>query len=90
MAVNVPNPGLYVQQLGSHATAFRDSLQALLNDAAYLNAQGGASFLQNSLGMAPADATAVVTVIGAVIPSNTTVQAVQAFIASTEFLWGGN
>ena len=89
MAVNVPNPGSYQAQPGQHCIQFRDSLQALINDAAYLNAMGGAAFLTGSLGMSATDAANVVAAIGVVTPANGTVQAVQAFITSTEFLWSG-
>lgn len=90
MAVNAPNPGVYFQTLGAHATAFRDALKNLLNDAAYLNAMGGAAFLEAApFSLSAADAQQVVNTIGAVVPANATVQAVQAFIASTEFIWGG-
>lgn len=89
MAVNVPNTSVYTSQLGQHCTAFRDALQALLNDAAYLNAMGGTSFLETTLGIDATDAQEIVNVVGAVTPSNTTVQAIQGWINSTEFLWGG-
>lgn len=90
MAVNTPNPGLYFANLGTHAVALREALQNLLNDAAYLQAMGGAAFLQAApFSLAPADAAAIVATIGAVTPSNSVVQQIQAFIANTEFLWGG-
>jgi len=90
MAVNVPNPGIYQQQLGQHVTAFRDALQALLNDAAYLNSMGGATFLQAPpFSLAAADAQLIVSTIGAVTPANAVVQQIEAFLVSTEPLWGG-
>jgi hypothetical protein len=89
MAVNVPNPGIYQSQLGQHCVNLRDALQQLLNDAAYLNSMGGQSFLTGPMAMASADATAIVGVIGAVTPSNATVQSLQGWLATTEFLWGG-
>ena len=90
MSVNVPNSGLYMQGLGQHVVQFRDALQALLNDAAYLNSMGGQTFLTGQMGVSPADAATIVGTIGAVTPSNTVVQQIQAFLASTEPLWGGN
>jgi hypothetical protein len=93
VAVNVPNPGLYVQGLGEHLTQFRNALQQLLNDAAYLNAMGGTAFLEAAypagIGLAAADAATVENAISIVVPSNSTVQAIQAYLASTEQLWGG-
>lgn len=90
MAVNVPNPGNYFGNLGQHVVTFREALHVLLNDAAYLNAMGGAAFLQAApFSLSAADAQAVMSTIGAVVPGNSTVQALQAFIAQTEPLWGG-
>ena len=90
MAINVPNPGIYFSTLGAHAVAFREALQDLLNDAAYLQAMGGATFLEAApFSLSAADAAVVVNTIGAVIPTNPTVEAIQAFLASTEPLWGG-
>lgn len=89
MAVNTPPPSSYQVNLGAHVVAFRDALQVLLNDAAYLNSMGGATFLETTMGMSAADAQTVVSTIGAVTPGNSTVQSIQAFLASTETLWGG-
>lgn len=92
MAVNVPNPGVWQQQLGNQCTTFRDALQALLNEAAWLSAVGGATFLTTAqpdgLGLSQADADAIMTTIGAVTPANSTVQAIQTWLDSTQFLWG--
>lgn len=90
MAVNTPNPGTYFGDLGAHLVAFRDSLQRLINDAAYLNAAGGAAFLQAApFNLTTTDAQLVVSTVGAVTPANSVVQQIQAFLASTEPLWGG-
>lgn len=91
VTVNVPNPGVYQQQIGQHITAFRDDLQRLLNDAAYLNSVGGAAFLTAPpFNLSAADANLIVSTVGAVTPANATVQSIQAFLASTEPLWGGS
>jgi hypothetical protein len=91
MAVNVPNPGSYMGLLGGHCTAFRDALNNLINDAAYLQSMGGATFLEAApFNLSPTDAAVVMSTIGVVTPTNTTVVTLQAFIASTEPLWGGN
>ena len=88
--INAPNPGVYFQTLGAHAVAFREALQNLLNDAAYLQSMGGIAFLEAApFSLSPTDAQLIMNTIGAVVPSNTTVQAVQAFINTTEPLWGG-
>lgn len=94
MAVNVPQSAGYQQQLGFHCTQFRNALQQIMNDAAWLNSMGGATFLEaaapNGLGLSTADATAIMTAIGVVTPQNATVQSIQAWLATTQFLWGGS
>lgn len=93
MAVNVPNSSLYQQQLSDHAVAFREALDDLLHDASYLTSMGGATFLTaavpNGIGLSSPDATLIMNTIGAVVPANATVQALQAWIDSTRQLWGG-
>lgn len=89
-AVNLPNPGNYQAQLGGHVIAFREALQDLINDALYLNAQGGVAFLEAApFNLSAADATLIMNTVGAVTTANTTVQAIQAFLVQTEPLWGG-
>lgn len=87
MSVNLPNPALYQAQLGQHCTAFRNALNDLIQDATYLNGNGGISLLE-SLGIAPTDAQQIVSVIGSVTNTNPVVQSVETFIQSTVFLWG--
>lgn len=90
MAVNTPNPGVYFQQLGSDVTNFRDALARLINDGKYLNSIGGSAALQAApFNLSPQDAANVMNTVGTVTPTNATVVSVQAFIDSTEFLWGG-
>ena len=90
MAVNVPNTGNYQQQIGQHITTFRDALQVLLNDAAWLNSMGGAAFLTSAqMGLSQTDADKIVSTVGAVTPQSTVVQQIQAFLANTQPLWGG-
>lgn len=90
MAINVPNPGAFESMLGQHVTQFRDALQALINDAAYLTSMGGAAFLEAApFSMTAQDAQVVMNTIGTVTPSNPTVATLQAFIGTTEPLWGG-
>ena|SRR6202035_2510264 len=94
MAINVPNPGSYQQQLGAHLVALREAINDLVQDGTYLNAMGGAAFLEaaapNGMGFAPADATNIVNVIGAVTATNSTVEAINAYLASAVTLTGGN
>ena len=89
MAVNLPNPGSYLLQLGQHSKALRDALQDLINDGAYLNNIGVATLEAPPFSLAAADAQNIINVFGAVTPANPTVEAIEAFIASTEFIWGG-
>jgi hypothetical protein len=68
MAVNVPNPGNYQQQLGQQITALRDAFDALVNSNAYIGSMGGATFLTaaapNGLGMSAGDAAALIATLG--------------------------
>lgn len=90
MAVNVPNPGSYVAQLGQHLVNLRSAINDLATDGVYLNAMGGAAFLEGPpFNFAPADAQNIANIIGAVTPANTTVQAINAYLASAVTLTGG-
>lgn len=90
MPVNVPNAGLFQQQLGAHVVALREALQALLNDAAYLNSVGGTTFLTSApFNLSTTDANLIMNTVGAVTPTNAVVQQIQAFLVNTEPLWGG-
>lgn len=91
MAVNVPNPGSYFQQLGTDLVNLRNALDALVRDATYLNAMGGAAFLEAApFNLSATDAAAVANTIGAVTSTNTTVEAIQSFLASAVPLTGGS
>lgn len=91
MAVNVPNPGSYFQQIGQDIVNLRSAIDALLKDGAYLSAMGGAAFLEAApFSLSTADATAVANAITAITPTNPTVQNIEAFLASTVALTGGS
>lgn len=91
MAVNVPNPGNYQQQLGNHIVALREAISDLTQDGVYLNAMGGAAFLEAApFNMSATDATNIVNIIGAVTPQNATVQAINAFLTGAVTITGGN
>lgn len=68
MAVNVPNPGSYLSQIGQNFVNVRDNLQALVTANNYVAAMGGTAFLEaappNGLGMSPADAPAFIAALG--------------------------
>jgi hypothetical protein len=90
MAVNVPNPGNYVANLGQHLVALRLAINELVQDGTYLNAMGGAAFLEAApFNFSPADATNIATIIGAVTPQNATVQAINTYLNSAVTLTGG-
>jgi hypothetical protein len=88
MAVNVPNPGLYLGNLSSHITALRNAYQTVLNDNAYIAAMGGATFLEaaspNGLALASGDASAIVAALGNLAASN-----LGTALTDSETLWGG-
>jgi hypothetical protein len=91
MTVNAPNPGIYQAQLGAHCVALREALQDLINDAEYLASMGGVTFLEAApFSLSAADAQTIMSTVGAVLPTNGTVAALQTFITSTQPLWGGN
>lgn len=90
MSVNVPNPGTYFIQIGQDIVNLRNAIDALVKDGAYLTAMGGASFLEAApFSLSTADATAIANVITAVTPTNPTVEAIEAFLASAVTLTGG-
>lgn len=91
MAVNVPNPGTYFSTVGQHLVALREALNDLVQDGEYLNAMGGATFLEAApFSLSTTDATNFATIIGAVTSTNTTVEAIQSFLTSAITLTGGN
>ena len=90
MAVNTPNPGSYIGQLGNHLVALREAINDLVQDATYLNAMGGATFLEAApFSMNATDAQFVATTIGAVTPTNPTVVAINNYLASAVTLTAG-
>lgn len=91
MAVNVPNPGTYFSQIGQHLVALREAINDLTQDGTYLNAMGGATFLEGApFNLSAADATNVANIIGVVTPTNATVTAINNYLTSAVSLTGGN
>ena len=90
MAVNLPNPGNYQQQLGAHLIALREAINDLVQDGVYLNAMGGAAFLEAApFNMSTADATNIANIIGAVTPTNAVVVSINNYLTSAVTLTGG-
>jgi hypothetical protein len=90
MAVNVPNPGSYLAQLGNDLVALRIAINNLVRDAEYLNAMGGAAFLEAApFSLSTTDAANIANVIGVVTSTNTTVEAINSYLDSGVILTGG-
>jgi hypothetical protein len=68
MAVNVPNPGSYLNQIAILFTGIRDQMQEVIDQNSYIGSMGGATFLTDAypdgLGMTPADANALLAALG--------------------------
>ena len=64
MSVNVPNPGLFTQQIGVALTSLRNDFQTLVNLNDYITSMGGASFLTGQMGLTAPDAAALVAALG--------------------------
>lgn len=91
MAVNVPNPGAYLGQLGTHLVALRDAINNLVQDATYVNAMGGAAFFEAApFNLSATDAQFVASTIGAVTATNPTVVAINNYLASAVTLTAGS
>lgn len=91
MPVNLPNPGNYYAQLGQHLVDLQRAIDNLVKDATYLNAMGGAAFLEAApFSLDTNDAVFIANSIGAVTANNATVVAINNFLASTVQLTGGN
>lgn len=86
MAVNVPNSGVFLADVGSVITSLRDAYQACLNKNNYLTAMGGIAFLQAPpFNLSPSDAQGVVAALGNIAASN-----VATALTNSETMWGGN
>jgi hypothetical protein len=61
MTINSPNPGSFQSQLTDAIVTLRDAFQVISNLNDYITAQGGATFLENSIGLSAGDAAVVVS-----------------------------
>jgi hypothetical protein len=90
LAVNVPNPGIYMSQLGQHLVNLRNALNDLVQDAEYLQAMGGTAFLEAApFNLTPADATLIMNTVGQATSTNAVVLSIDQFLASAITLTGG-
>lgn len=64
MAVNVPNPGNFLQATGAELTELRDIFAKLVNRNDYIASMGGATFLTGQMGLTAPDAAALVATLG--------------------------
>jgi hypothetical protein len=91
LAVNVPNPATYLANLGQHLVNLRSAINALVQDGEYLNAMGGAAFLEAApFSLDTTDAAFIASNIGSVTSTNSTVEAIDSFLTATITLTGGN
>jgi hypothetical protein len=94
MTINSPNPGLYLQGVSNSVTNLRDNFQTILFQNAYLTSEGGATFLENTIGLSAADAATFVASLGnlaalAAIYQGGAPGAALNYQANSEPLWGG-
>lgn len=91
MPVNLPNPGSYYAQLGQHLVDLQRAIDNLVADATYINAMGGAAFLEAApFSLDANDAQLIVGTVGAVTSTNPVVLQIQSFLESAVQLTGGN
>lgn len=95
MAVNVPAPAIFLQQISNAVVALRNDFQTLENLNAYLTAQGGAAFLEAApYNLSANDAAVVVSTLAnhatlAGIYNGATPNQTLNYSANGELLWGG-
>jgi hypothetical protein len=95
MAVNVPSPSIFLQQISNAVVALRNDFQTIQNLNAYLTAEGGAAFLQaapynlsaNDAAMVVATLANLATLAG--IYNGATPNQTLNYSANSELLWGG-
>lgn len=89
MAVNVDVS--FLPNIGNHLVALRIAMDALVRDGTYLQAMGGATFLEGApFSLLSDDATAIVNTVGSVTADNPVVQQVYLFLSECVTLTGGS
>jgi hypothetical protein len=95
MAINPPNPGTFQQSLSQAAVNLRNDFQAIVFLNNYINACGGATFLETTIGLSTADAGVVVSTmanlatLANVYMGTATQQTTFSYMGNSELLWGG-
>lgn len=99
MAVNAPNPGIFLAQITQAVVNLRNDFQTIANLNAYIGAMGGATFLTtaqpNGIGMTTGDAAVVTSTLGnlaalAAAYNGGTPGAALNYATNSQPLWGGN
>jgi hypothetical protein len=98
MAVNVPNPGNYLAQISTNVVGLRNNFAAIVNQLAYIDSMGGATFLEAAypagMGLAAGDAAVVLSTLGnlaalAAVYNGGAPGAALNYSANSQPLWGG-
>lgn len=98
MAVNAPNPGLFLGQISTAVVNLRNNFATITNLNAYITAMGGATFLTaaapNGIGLSVGDANTVVSTLGnlaalAAVYNGGQPGAALNYAANSEPLWSG-
>lgn len=89
MAVNVDVS--FLPNVGNHLVALRIAMDALVRDGTYIQAMGGATFLEGApFSLLEGDAAAIVNTVGSVTSTNPVVQAVYLFLSECVTFTGGS
>jgi hypothetical protein len=94
MTVNAPNPGSFQAQLTAAVVGLRNNFQEIQNLEDYITSQGGATFLQNIIGLSPADAAVVTSTFANLAALNVAYNGgsglpVLNYKENSNLLWGG-
>jgi hypothetical protein len=98
MAANVPNPNIFLAEMGILFTTIRNRMRECQDQSAYIASMGGASFLEatppNGMGMSTVDANALIASLGNMSAVATGYQGgtpapQMNYEANTQPFWGG-
>jgi hypothetical protein len=99
MAVNAPNPGIFLAQITQVVVNLRNDFNTIMWMNAYISAMGGTTFLTtaapNGIGMSTGDAAVVIATLGnlaalAAVYNGGTQGATLNYSTNSQPLWGGN
>jgi hypothetical protein len=94
VSVNTPNSGTFQQQISDATVALRNDFQTLKNLNDYIIAEGGSTWLANTVGIAAPDAAVIVSTLGNLaaleaIYRGGTPGAAFDYRTNSNLLWGG-